>query len=116
MRGAVNCLGVMCPAAWASVTAQQGRCRLSHRCIGAARDLTLRSLGSIVSGHPEIGAHLEVVLAAVRRPDVWHPGHKQQEQWFYLRDAGPSRWLKVVVLYDHDKGSIVTAFARRRMP
>jgi hypothetical protein len=39
-------------------------------------------------------------------------GHEQQEQWFYLRDAGPSRWLKVVVLYDHDKGSIVTAFAR----
>lgn len=70
----------------------------------------------IVSGHPEIGAHLEVVLAAVRRPDVWHPGHEQQEEWFYLRDAGPSRWLKVVVLYDHDKGSIVTAFARRRMP
>ncbi len=33
-----------------------------------------------------------------------------------LRDAGPSRWLKVVVLYDHDKGSIVTAFARQGRP
>jgi hypothetical protein len=36
---------------------------------------------------------------------------------FYLRGAGPSRWLKVVVAFDEDSvGSIRTAFPRRSKP
>jgi hypothetical protein len=44
------------------------------------------------------------------------PGPQDNEEWFYLGGAGPSRWLKAVVHYEGGRGRIVTAFARRSMP
>ena len=45
------------------------------------------------------------------------PGREPGEEWFYLSNAGPSRWLKVVVVYDSPvSGPIITAFPRRRKP
>jgi hypothetical protein len=38
------------------------------------------------------------------------------EEWFYLGGVGPSRWLKVVVLYERELGWVVTAFPRRSFP
>jgi hypothetical protein len=39
------------------------------------------------------------------------------QDWFYLEDIGPSRWLKVVVAFDEESnGSVRTAFPRRRKP
>ena len=70
----------------------------------------------VVAGHPELGAHLAAVVRAVREPDRHMAGRRADEEWFYLEGAGPSRWLKVVVHYEGDRGRIVTAFARRSIP
>lgn len=67
-------------------------------------------------GHPELGDHQAEVIRAVNAPDERRPGRKSNEQWFFLRNAGPSRWLQVVVAYEDGRGWIVTAFARRKDP
>jgi hypothetical protein len=44
-------------------------------------------------------------------------GREADEEWLYLEGAGPSRWLKVVVVFDSaNRGRIITSFARRRKP
>lgn len=70
----------------------------------------------IVGGHPDLAPHQGSVLDAVRSPTRRIPGRWPDEEWCYLRDAGPSRWLKVVVAYGGATGRIITAFARRSMP
>jgi hypothetical protein len=55
-------------------------------------------------------------MRAVQAPDERRPGRKRNERWFFLRNAGLSRWLHVVVAYEDDRGWIVTAFGRRRDP
>ncbi len=79
--------------------------------------LTAERWQHIVNGHPELAAHEEEVLRAVRAPTEALPGREPDEEWFYLRDAGPSRWLKVVVLFKGPTtGRIITAFPRRKNP
>ena len=49
--------------------------------------------------------------------DVLVVGRTEGEEWFYAKAVGPSRWLKVVVVFDApDPGRIITAFPRRRKP
>lgn len=67
-------------------------------------------------GHPEMATLEAEVLAAVRAPDRRRPGHEPNEVWFYRAGAGPSRWIKVVVIYEGSYGSIITAFPRRAYP
>jgi hypothetical protein len=43
-------------------------------------------------------------------------GRRANEEWFYRRGVGLSRWLKVVVAYEGAAGEIRTAFARRAFP
>jgi hypothetical protein len=70
----------------------------------------------IVEKHPELEPFVQQIVTAVRAPSRRVPGRKPGEEWFYLAEAGPSRWLKVVVHYEGDEGEIVTAFARRAFP
>jgi hypothetical protein len=72
----------------------------------------------VTAGHPELDPFQSAVLEAVRAPSQrLTPGRTPGEEWFYKAEAGPSRWLKVVVRYDATgSGSIVTAFARRSLP
>ncbi len=71
----------------------------------------------IVSAHPEIEVHESEILRAVESPTTALPGREADEEWLYLEGAGPSRWLKVVVVFDSQgSGRIITAFARRRKP
>lgn len=67
-------------------------------------------------GHPELAEHQAAILRAIAAPDAAQPGRRSNERWYFLRGAGPSRWLQVVVAYDQDRGWIVTAFGRRRDP
>lgn len=83
---------------------------------GRPVDLSVQRWAHILDGHPELAAHLEHVARAVRRPDRRRRGHRAGEEWFYLGEVGPSRWVKVVVHYEGGRGRIVTAFARRSMP
>jgi hypothetical protein len=69
----------------------------------------------IVDGHPELAEHRELVLSAVEGPSATRVGRRAGETWFYGQ-GGPSRFLKVVVHWTDDRGAIVTAFARRRLP
>ena len=79
--------------------------------------LTTERWKHILDGHPELAMHEDGVLRAVEAPTEARPGREPGEEWFYLRDAGPSRWLKVVVLFEGStKGRIITAFPRRRKP
>lgn len=71
----------------------------------------------IVSGHPEIEIYAEEIHRAVESPTAVLPGREPTEEWLYLEGAGPSRWLKVVVVFESAaSGRIITAFARRRKP
>jgi hypothetical protein len=71
----------------------------------------------IVSGHPEIEVHRGGIRRAVESPTSVVAGRESDEEWLYLEGVGPSRWLKVVVVFDsEDRGRIITSFARRRKP
>ena len=70
----------------------------------------------ITTRHPELHSYRADVLAAVRSPTRRIRGRRPDEEWFYRRGAGPSRWLKVVVAYEGAVGEIRTAFARRAFP
>jgi hypothetical protein len=71
----------------------------------------------IVDGHPELGHVQDEILRAVESPTEVMAGRTSDEEWFYLEGAGPSRWLKVVVVFDRaGSGRIITAFGRRRKP
>ena len=71
----------------------------------------------IVSAHPEIEIYKEEVCRSVESPTTTLAGREPDEEWLYLEGVGPSRWLKVVVVFDSEgSGRIITAFARRRKP
>jgi hypothetical protein len=71
----------------------------------------------IVDGHPYMVPFRLEVFRAVEAPTDLIEQPRPGQDWFYLRDAGPSRWLKVVVAFDEDSvGSIRTAFPRRSKP
>jgi phage-Barnase-EndoU-ColicinE5/D-RelE like nuclease2 len=71
----------------------------------------------IISGHPEIEVYAADIRRAVEAPTAVLAGREPDEEWLYLEGAGPSRWLKVVVVFDSaDQGRIITSFARRRKP
>jgi hypothetical protein len=71
----------------------------------------------IVDGHPELRDIQADIVRAVESPSEVIVGRAPDEEWFYLAGAGPSRWLKVVVVFDRQgRGRIITAFGRRRKP
>lgn len=79
-------------------------------------ELTFERWRHVIRAHPELAGCRRSVLAAIRSPTEIQCGRKPNEAWHYLLGAGPSRWLKVVVAFDEDRGFVVTAFARRAFP
>jgi hypothetical protein len=79
-------------------------------------ELTAERWQHILDGHPELGPFRHLVLRAVANPDRRIAGRFADESWFYLTTDRPSRWLKVVVRYAGDRGTIATAFPRRSFP
>jgi hypothetical protein len=70
----------------------------------------------IVEGHPELSDLRAEVLRAIPEPTEIIPARPGQ-RWYYLRGAGPSAWLKVVVAFDENAdGAIITAFPGRSKP
>ncbi len=67
----------------------------------------------IKSRRPQLGGYLREIMTAVREPSRRVDGRASNEEWFFLEDAGPARWLQVVVHYEGGEGWIVTAFPRR---
>jgi hypothetical protein len=71
----------------------------------------------ILRGHPELEAHLADVLKAIAEPDhlLPNPVYERRHR-HYLRDAGPSRWLLVVVSCEQDPARVISAFGNRKDP
>lgn len=68
-------------------------------------------------GHPYMTPFRTDVLRAVEAPADLIEQPRPGQDWFYLRDAGPSRWLKVVVAFDEDSvGSIAARKGQPRRP
>jgi hypothetical protein len=85
--------------------------------LGRTVYLTEERWRHIIDGHPYMAPFRGEVLQAVEAPTDLIEKPRSDQDWFYLRDAGPSRWLKVVVAFDEDStGSIRTAFPRRSKP
>jgi hypothetical protein len=85
--------------------------------LGRMVHLTAERWEHIIEGHPYMAPHRADVLRAVQAPTDRVVQPRPGQDWFYLEDAGPSRWLKVVVAFDEKSvGSIRTAFPRRRRP
>jgi hypothetical protein len=70
----------------------------------------------ILEAHGEMASHLAAVLLAVERPTAHRRGRAVNEEWYFLADAGPARWLHVVVHFLGDEGSVTTAFGRSQLP
>lgn len=84
---------------------------------GREISLSLERWEHIISGHPEIESFETEIRRAVEAPTAILSGRDADEEWLYLEGAGPSRWLKVVVVFNSaERGRIITAFARRRKP
>jgi hypothetical protein len=83
---------------------------------GMSVELTAERWHHIRTGHPDVASYREAVLTRTSSPTIRRPGREPNEWWHYLQDAGPSRWLKVVVAYEADRGYVRTAFARRSFP
>ncbi len=60
--------------------------------------------------HPDVAPYRDEVMRAVREPEQRRAGRRPFEEWFFLEWRGPSRWLHVVVHYEHGQGSVRTAF------
>jgi hypothetical protein len=83
---------------------------------GRVVELTAKRWAHVLDIHPEMAEHRDDVLPTVAAPDRQLPGRRLNEAWCYRSGVGPSRWLKVVVAYEGERGWIVTAFARRSFP
>jgi hypothetical protein len=71
----------------------------------------------LLRDHPELARHLSDVLRAVASPDhVTADPVFGGRRRFYLRGAGPSRWLLVVVSYEQEPARIISAFGNRKDP
>lgn len=71
----------------------------------------------ILRDHPELAAHLSDVLRAIAEPDhaLADPVYEDRRR-YYLRGAGPSRWLLVVVSYEQEPARVISAFGNRKDP
>ena len=70
----------------------------------------------VLEDHEELGDELAALLSGLAAPAIRRRGRWPDEKWFYLAGPGPTRFVKVVVHYEHGVGRIVTAFPRRAFP
>jgi hypothetical protein len=71
----------------------------------------------LLRDHPELEAHRSDVLRAVGEPDhvAADPVYENRRR-HYLKGAGPSRWLLVVVSYEQEPARIISVFGNRKDP
>jgi hypothetical protein len=71
----------------------------------------------VLRDHPELGSHFADVIRAISEPDQVTPDPiSDGRRRHYLRNAGPSRWLLVVLSYEQEPARLITAFANRKDP
>ena len=71
----------------------------------------------ILRDHPELATHLDGVLQAISEPDmILNDPVYERRRRHYLRGAGPSRWLLVVLSYEQEPARVISAFGVRKDP
>ncbi len=77
-----------------------------------------RMFTKVARDHEDVaGLSRRAVLETVAKADAHRTGNVPSRHLYYRRGMGPSRWLCVVVQYDHRGiGEAFTAFAVRRLP
>jgi hypothetical protein len=71
----------------------------------------------VLRDHPELDSHFADVLRAFSQPNhIAADPTFANRRHHYLRDAGPSRWLLVVLSYEQEPARLVTAFPNRKDP
>jgi hypothetical protein len=71
----------------------------------------------ILRDHPELESHLADVERGIANPDQVLPDPIfESRRRHYLRGAGPSRWLLVVVSYEQEPARVISAFGNRKGP
>jgi len=83
---------------------------------GRVVDLTAERWGHIAARHPELDALRDEILRAVEAPDHRGPDPMPGRERYWRRHPGPFPWLRVVVDFNVEPASIVTAFPNRRRP
>jgi hypothetical protein len=83
---------------------------------GRRVELTNEGWQHVIDGHPELAPLQADVMRGVHAPSRRLGGRDPAEEWFYLAGVGPSRWIKMVVVFEGDTGRIITAFPRRAFP
>jgi hypothetical protein len=61
----------------------------------------------ILARHSKLRMLQSEIRRAVARPTARRAGRERNEIWHFLADVGPSRWLKVVVIYKGERPSPV---------
>jgi len=84
--------------------------------LGRTAHLTVDRWEHIIDSHPYMAPYQADVPRAVRAPTEHMVQPRPGQDWFYLEDAGPARWLKVVVALTRSPGSVRMAFPRKRKP
>ncbi len=71
----------------------------------------------IISGHDAMAEHLPDIEDTISRPHYREPDprHAGRERLF-RQNAGPERWLRVVIAFDGRYDSVVTAFGQSDDP
>jgi hypothetical protein len=71
----------------------------------------------VLKDHPELSPHLNDAIRAIYSPDHVDPDPSSRDRRrHYLRGAGPSRWLLVVLSYEQEPVRLISAFPRRKDP
>lgn len=70
----------------------------------------------VIENHEELATELDAILTGLMTPAARRMGRWPGEEWYYLAGPGPTRFVKVVVHYDHGEGRVLTAFPRRAFP
>jgi YD repeat-containing protein len=83
---------------------------------GRAVVLTSDAWGHIVAQHRELANAQPSVMVAVQEPDHREPDPRPGRERYWLRGAGPSRWLRVIVDFSSTPAEVVTAFGDRNDP
>ena len=83
---------------------------------GRPVELTAERWGHIAARHPELATLRGEVLLAVQAPH--HRGRDPMpgRERYWRRQPGAFPWLRVVVDFNAEPASIVTAFPNRRRP
>jgi hypothetical protein len=83
---------------------------------GRAVVLTRDGWAHVIAGHPEMAGQRELVMRAIAEPEHRAPDVRPLRARYFLRSAGPSRWIRVVVDFSEAEAFVVTAFPERRDP